>query len=441
MSGITSQAGVILLLVLLNGVFAMAEMAIVSARKPWLRRAAEQGDAGAKAALRLAEAPNRFFATAQIGITLIGVLAGAYGGATLAEQIGRALEAYRALAPYGEGLGVAIVVVAITYLSVVLGELVPKRLALGNPEGIARRLARPMDVLALLATPLVAFLGASTDLALRLLGRHGAKGTPVTEDEVRVLVEAGVEAGVFHDHEPQLVQSVLALDEVRVDQVMTPRARVIFLNRADSHQAVWRKVVASAHANFPVYEGSRDNVIGVVSVKAIYAHLAAGLPISLADLATKPALVPETATLTRLVEAFRSSRIHVALVVDEYGTMVGLATLMDVLEAIVGAMPAQGERLRPCALKRPDGSWLIDGMLELDELERATGIALPQDADHRYTTLAGFVLDRLGHLPAEGEACEWEGHRFEVLDMDRQRIDKVLAVPLPPAASATEWPT
>jgi putative hemolysin len=255
----------------------------------------------------------------------------------------------------------------------------------------------------------------------------------VTEAEVRVLVEEGVEAGVFHDHEPELVESVLALDEVRVEQVMTPRARVIYLNRADAHQAVWRKIVASAHSNFPVYEGTRDNVIGVVSVKAIYAHLAAGLPVNLADLATRPALVPEAATLTRLVEAFRTSGTHVALVVDEYGTVVGLATLMDVLEAIVGAMPDRGERLRPAAVRRPDGSWLLDGLLELEELERATDIALPQDPDHRYTTLAGFVLDRLGHLPTEGEALEWEGYRFEVLDMDRQRIDKVLATPLPPA--------
>lgn len=432
MSDVTSEVAIIVLLLAFNGVFAMAEMAIVSARKPWLRRLAEQGDAGARAALELAESPNRFLSTAQVGITLVGVLAGAFGGATVAEEIAGDLQAYPAVAPYGEALGVGIVVVAITCLSVILGELVPKRLALANPEGVARVLARPMRFLSVLAAPAVGFLGVSTDLILRLLGQRPEREHPVTADEVRILVEEGVEAGVFHQGEPELVSSVLALDQMRVDQVMTPRARVIFLNQADPHQAVWHKIVVSAHSSFPVYEGNRENVIGIVSVKAIYANLAAGLPVNLADLVTKPLLVPGAQTLNRLLDSFRRTGRHVALVVDEYGTMMGLVTLVDVLEAIIGEIPSLEERLRPTARRREDGSWLIDGLLEIEELQQRSGISLPTEAGRGYVTVAGFVLDRLGHLPGEGETFEWGGYRFEVLDMDRQRVDKVLATSLPP---------
>ncbi len=426
MSDLTEQVAAIVLLLMLNGVFAMAEMAIVSARKPWLRRLADQGDAGAAAALALAEAPNRFLSTAQVGITLVGVLAGALGGATVADEIAAALGQFPSLAPYAQAIGVALVVVAVTYMSVVLGELVPKRLALGNPEAVARVLARPMIMLARAAGPLVSFLGVSTDLVLSLLGQRRQRETPVTADEVRTLVEQGVEAGVFHHGEPELVSSVLALDQVRVDEVMTPRARVIFLNASEPHQASWHRIVVSAHATFPVYEGNRDNVIGMVSVKAIYANLAAGLPVNLADLATPPVLVPAAQTLNRLLDVFRRQGQHVALVVDEYGTMVGLVTLVDVLEAIVGDMPSREERLRPAARRRDDGSWLVDGLLELDEFEQHTQIRLPRDPVGRYATLAGFVLARLGHLPREGESLAWRDWRFEILDMDRQRVDKIL---------------
>jgi len=417
---------IILLLLVANGVFAMTEMAVVSARKAKLKKLFEAGVPGARMALELAESPNRFLPTVQIGITLVGLLAAAFGGITVAEQIAAALKPIPALAPYAEALGLIVVVVALTYLSLIIGELVPKRLALANPEGIACRFARLMDRLSWLARPAIWVLGVSTDGVLRLLRARPQKADAVSEEEVKLLLQEGMEAGVFHAAEPAMVESVLAFDRRPVQDIMTPREKLVFLNRDDSHETVWHKIVVSAHSHFPVYEGSRDRVVGVVSVKGIYANLAAGAGVKLADLMTPPVLVPATQTVTQLLEGFKKTGRHLALATDQAGSVVGLVTLVDVLEAIVGEIPSLEDRLKPEARRREDGSWLVDGRFGMAQLGARLGA--PMSAPEGQSVSA-FATAQLGNALREGAAFVWREHRFEIIDMDRQRIDKVLVTP------------
>ena len=307
MNAILIEIGVIFLLLVANGVFAMTEIAMVSARKARLRQLAGQGNPRARMALELAESPNRFLATVQIGITLVGILAGAFGGATIAEEIAKALTGVPVLGAYSNALGLGVVVMVITYFSLVIGELVPKRFGLGNPEGIAMMAATPMHALSVIAGPLVKFLDVSTEALLRVLRFKPAKEATVTEDEVKVLMQEGLRAGAFQKVESDIVQSVLDLDQLTAREIMTPRPKVIWLNRDDPHETVWHKIVVSGHSYFPVYEGDRDHVVGVVSVKAIYANLAAGAGVKLADLMVPPLLVPATQNVLQLVETFKKS--------------------------------------------------------------------------------------------------------------------------------------
>lgn len=439
MSNVVIEVLVIGLLLVANGVFAMTEIAVVTARKSRLRKLAEQGDVRARAALDLAESPNRFFSTVQVGITLVGVLAGAFGGATLSKVIAGALQPVPLLAPYGQGIGIAIVVIGITYFSLIIGELVPKRLAMNNPESIARFLAGPMTRLSVLAGPLVRFLGFSTDLVLRIANIKPRPQEGVSDEEIKLLLQEGVKAGVFHKAEPKMVESVLALDHLPVREIMTPRAKIIFLKRDDPHETVWHKIVVSGHSEFPVYEGTRDNVIGFVSIKAIYAHLAAGIPVRLSDLVVSPLVVPTMQPVMKLLEAFKQGGRRIALVADEFGAIIGLVTLVDVLEAIAGDIPSQEERLRPQARKRDDGTWLVDALIEIEDLERVIpALKFPPEQTRSYSTLAGFILDQVGRVPLEGEFLVWSRYRLEIIDMDRHRIDKVLVYPPPtePSRSA-----
>ena len=424
---------VILLLLVVNGVFAMTEIAIVTARKARLRQLAHAGNARASLALALAESPNRFLSTVQIGITLVGILAGAYGGATIAEELAKPLVAVPGLGAYSDAIALGIVVLAITYCSLVLGELVPKRIGLGNPERISLLVARPMQTLSVFAGPVVRFLSFSTDGLLRLLAIKPQKEVSVSEEEVKVLMQEGLRAGAFQKVESDIVASVLDLDRLMVRDIMTPRPKVIWLNRDDPHETVWHKIVVSGHSFFPVYEGNRDRVVGVVSVKAIYANLAAGVGVNLKDLVVAPLIVPATQNVLQLVETFKKSGKHLALVADEFGGIAGLVTLNDVMEAIVGDFPSQDERARPAAQQRPDGTWLIDAMIEIEGVERALpGFMVEDSASKDYQTLAGYVVKRLGHMPKEGETFEAHGYVFEVLDMDRHRVDKVLVMPARP---------
>ncbi len=427
MSALIIEVVVIVLLLVVSGVFAMTEMALVSSRKTRLRVMAADGNAGAKAALALAESPNRFLPSVQFGITLVGLLAGAFGGITIAEQIAAALKPLPALTAYAETIGVGMVVVALTYLSLVIGELVPKRLALARPEVIASRMALPLELLSRLTQPIVRLLGASTDLVLRLLGARASTTEAISDEEVKLLLEEGMKAGVFHQNEPHMVESVLAFDQRPVQDIMTPREKLVFLNQEDPHEAVWHKIVVSGHSTFPVYAASRDRVVGVVSVKAIYANLAAGAGVKLADLLTPPLLVPAAQTITGLLEVFKKTRRHIALVTDESRMVVGLVTLVDVLEAIVGEIPSLEERLRPQAVRRDDGSLLVDGGFPVAKLAPLLGESpLAAALVQRCETLAAYATAQLGQSASEGAAFVREGVRFEIIDRDGTRIDKVL---------------
>jgi putative hemolysin len=430
MSEVASEITIIFLLLVANGVFAMAEIAVVSSRKSRLRRLADQGNAKVGIALELAESPNRFLSTVQIGITLVGIFAGAFGGTTLATKLAGPVAQVSFLAPYAETIAFGLVVAVITYFSLVMGELVPKRFGLSNPEGVAMMIARPMNWLSKFAAPVVGFLSVSTEGLLRLLGFKPGKEATVSEEEVRVMMQEGVRAGAFNKVESHIVHSALELDQLPVREIMTPRPKVIWLNRDDPHDQIWHKIVVSNHSHFPVYEASRDHTVGVVSVKAIYANLAAGVGVNLKDLMVPPLIVPESQTVLQLVETFKQSGKHIALVTDEFGGIVGLVTLNDVMEAVVGEFPSQGERAKPEAKKRDDGSWLIDAMIDLEVVEKALpGFKFGGNAYNEYKTLAGFVVKTLGHVPKEGETFEAQGYIFEVLDMDRHRVDKLLVLP------------
>jgi putative hemolysin len=431
MNQVALEIAIIFLLLVANGIFAMAEIAVVSSKKARLRRLAEQGNSRAQIALELADSPNRFLSTVQIGITLVGIFAGAFGGATLAAKLTGPIAQIEFLAPYADKIAFGLVVAVITYFSLVMGELVPKRFGLSNPEGIAMLVARPMNWLAKFAGPVVSFLSGSTEALLRVLGFKPEKEVAVSEEEVRVMMQEGVRAGAFNKVESQIVHSALELDQLPVREIMTPRPKVIWLNQDDPHDQVWHKIVVSNHSHFPVYQGNRDHTVGTVSVKAIYANLAAGVGVKLKDLMVAPLIVPESQTVLQLVETFKQTGKHIALATDEFGSIVGLVTLNDVMEAVVGEFPSQGERAKPEARKRDDGSWLIDAMIDLEAVERALpGFKFGGAAYSEYQTLAGFIVKTLGHVPKEGETFEAQGYLFEVLDMDRHRVDKVLVLPL-----------
>jgi putative hemolysin len=435
MSQVLFEVSIIFFLLIANGIFAMAEIAVVSSKKGRLRLLAEQGRSSARTALELAESPNRFLSTVQVGITLVGIFAGAFGGATLAAKLAGPLSSVTQLAPYADKIAFGIVVALITYFSLVLGELVPKRVGLSNPEGIAMRVAAPMNWLSKFAGPLVTFLSASTDGLLKLIGFKPEKEAAVSEDEVRVLMQEGVRAGAFHNVESNIVHNTLELDQLEVREIMTPRPKVIWINVNDPHDQVWHKIVVSNHSYFPVYERDRDHVVGIVSVKAIYAHLAANIPIKLKDLAVQPLVVPASQTVLQLVDVFKKSGKHIAMVADEFGSIVGLLTMNDVMEAIVGEFETQDARSRPNAKKRDDGTWLIDGMLDLESVQKALpGFKLSDESVGDAQTLAGFMTKAFGHVPKEGELIQAHGYIFEVLDMDRHRIDKVLVMQAPRSA-------
>jgi putative hemolysin len=434
MTNIATEIIVIACLLLLNGVFAMAEISIVSSRKGRLKKLADEGSASAAKALALAESPSRFLSTVQIGITLVGILAGAFGGATLSEKVAAAVSRIALLAPYSQAIGIAIVVGAITYASLIIGELVPKRIGLNNPEKKAMLVAGPMNALSRLASPIVWLLTLSTEFVLKVLGLGREKEAPPSEEEVAHLIEQGAAAGVFHKGERQMVEGVLRLDERPVTEIMTRRSKIVFLNAADGDDVNWRRIVTSGHSHFPVYEGTRDHVLGMVSVKALWANAAIGVPSRLRDQLTKALFVPRSVTIVQLLESFKKTGKHLALVTDEFGSVDGIVSLIDVMEAIVGDLPEPGDRRAPEAVQREDGSWLVDGAMEVQEVWKR--FSLPPLAAERagdFETLGGFVLDRFGHIPAAAEKFTWGGWRFEVVDMDRHRVDKVLLQKLPVA--------
>jgi len=420
----------LVILILLNGILAMAEIAIVSARKVRLQRRAEQGDLGAGVALELAREPADFLSTVQIGITLVGVLAGAFGGSTLAARVAPLFELIPSLAPYSHAISLVLVVLIITYFSLVLGELAPKRLALNDAERIAAFIAPSMDFMAHMAAPLVRLLSYSSDVVLAVFGVKKSSEPPITEDEVKVLIELGTQAGVFEEAEQDMVSGVFRLADRHVGTLMTPRTEIAWLDLEDPPEEIRRKIKESVHSRLPVAEGDLDHILGVVQAKGLLSRCMAGEPIDLRKSLIPPQFVPESTPALKVLEMFRNSRVHIAIVIDEYGGLQGLVTIIDILEAIVGDIPITGERDGLEAVQRKDGSWLLDGMLPVDEFRDIFRLnELPGEGKSHYETMSGFVMTYLGRIPSEGDTFDWAGMHFEVLDMDGFRVDKILVVP------------
>jgi putative hemolysin len=429
------EISVVIALTVLNGLFAMSETAMVSARRARLRERAQGGDRGARAALELASDPNRFLSTVQIGISLIGVLAGAFGGAALAGPLAAVLRAVPILAPYADLLAFAVVVGMITYLSLVAGELVPKRLALGAPEAVASLVARPMRLLSALTSPVVWFLGASTDAVLQLLKISPSAEAPVSEQEVEILLDEGARAGVFEEEERDLARRALQLDDRPVRELMTPRPKIVWLDAGDSPEEHRRIVKESRHSWFPVARGDLDDLLGLASIKDDWARGGeAEYGVGLLDSLRRPPVVPEGAPATRALETFKRSGMPAAIVADERGNIEGLVTPTDILEALVGDMPdaedPAGQETN--VVVRADNSLLIDGLTAAGELKERLGLLELPYENEDYQTMGGMVMAGLGRVPAEGDRLEWEGWRFEVVDMDGNRVDKVLAMPPDP---------
>lgn len=431
------ELAILVALILLNGVFAMSEIAVVSSRRARLQQRAEQGNHRAGAALELARDPGHFLSTIQVGITLVGVLSGAYGGAVFAEPLALKLRMLPWLAPYSEPVALAVVVASITYLTLIFGELAPKRLALLNPEGIAAAVAYPLRLLSKLVYPLVRLLSGSTDLVLRVVGARAPAEPPITDEEIKVLMKQGKSAGVFEEAEETLVTNVFQLDQRGVGSIMTPKPDIVFLDLNDSAAENTRKIRESGHANFPLCRDGIDNVQGIVRSHALLARCLAGQTLELAACAQEPLYVPETLSAMELLKTFKRYPVHCVLIIDEYGDIQGLVTLNDLVEAIVGGMPSMALNEEQLAVRREDGSWLLDGMLPVARLEELfETVLLPQDEAKTYNTLSGFVMTRMGRIPDVADHFDWQGLRFEVIDMDRSRIDKVLVTPLPTPADA-----
>ncbi len=435
--GLAPEILIIAILIVANGVFAMAEIAVVSARKTKLRHWADEGNARARTALDLAASPSRFLAAVQVGISAVGVLAGAFGGATIAESIAAWLQRFPTLAPYGEAIGLAIVVITITYFSLVIGELVPKRLALNAPERIASLVAGPMRMIAAAATPVVRVLEVSTNAVLWLLRAKPSQDPVITPEELKVLISQGTESGIFELAEQEMLEGVLHLGERTVGMLMTPRTRMVSLDVDETPEEVLGKISSSHRSRFPVVQHDAENVIGIVRAKDLLVQIMSGGRFDLRPLVQPPVFVPETMPAPRVLEVFKEQGAHIAMVTDEYGSVQGLITHNDILESIVGDIPARGEGPPPGAVRREDGSWLVDGLMSVGEAREALDLPpLPEEDEGVYHTVGGFVLHMMGTIPAAGQHFDWRDWRFEVMDMDGRRIDKVLvsARPQPPSA-------
>jgi putative hemolysin len=417
---------IVLALVVLNGYFAMSELAIVSARPARLDALARKGRRGARLALALARDPGRMLSTVQIGITLVGIVAGAFGAAALAGPLAELLAGLPVVGPFSAELAYVLVVLAITYLSLVIGELVPKRLALRAPERIAALVAPVIDLLSRISTPAVWLLETSSHLVLRLLGSEARPRDGVTEEEVRTLIAEGTRTGVFHKVEQEMIGRVLRLADRPVRAIMTPRVELVWLDVEDEPAKVARIIQESGHSRFVVGKGSLDDVLGVVHVRRLLDACLAGQPLDVSAALRPMLVVHDGMPVLRALEALRQARVSMALVVDEYGEVEGVVTVEDVLEAVVGDMPERRLGEEPVIVEREDGSLLMDGMLAIDELKLALGFETLPD-EKVYHTLAGFILAQLGRVPEEGQSVAYGGWRFEVVDMDGRRIDKVLA--------------
>jgi putative hemolysin len=425
---IAAELALVLALILLNGFFAMSELAIVSSRRARLQQRASAGSTGAHVALELSDNPTRFLSTVQIGITLIGILAGAFSGATIAEHFAASLIGSGMRASIAEPVAIALVVVVLTFLSLVIGELVPKRFALTHPDAIASWVAPTIKLVARGTHPVVTLLQVSTEGILRLFGIRSEHRSGVTDEEITALLAEGAQQGLIDPTERQMVEEVLRLADRPIRTIMTHRRDLVWLDVNDSERDVRAKIIDNGHSRFLVCEDTLDNCLGYVRTRAIVDRLLDQAPLDLRAMIREPLrVVPELKTLT-LMAMFRRSRPHIAVIADEYGTILGVVTPVDVLETIAGELP-EDVGAGPNITKRADGSWLVDAQVELQELEHGLGAGGLASADE-FTTLAGLILEQLGRIPQTGEVIVVNGWRLEIVDMDGTRIDKVLVTRL-----------
>lgn len=428
MTGILFELGLLFALLIANGIFSMAEMSVVSSRRARLQPLVDKDVRGARTALALVENPGVFLSTVQVGITLVGTLAGASSGGNLIDDLTPLLAQVPCLQAWAETVATIIVVSAITFLTVVIGELVPKRLAIQSPESTAMRLSPLMALLSRLTSPVVNLLDATSGLIARLFGAVPGTEPGVSEEEVRAMIHQGTLSGVFKPGEQRMVEGVLELDDLLAGDVMTPKNSIVWINLDDGVEENCRKITASGHSYFPAHRGTRDNVLGIIALKSLWAKQQQdGGPIQLEPLLTVPLFVPEMMSCQRVIEEFRKQRRHQALVVDEFGGVAGLVTLNDMMEAILGSMPDQDQRERPQARQQAEGVWIADAQMGIEAVATLTGLVVPKEEvdEGVYRTLSGFILHRLGHVPAEGENFVSGEHQLEITDTDRQRIDKV----------------
>jgi putative hemolysin len=433
MEGFALEIIILLFLILLNGIFAMSEFAMVSARKSRLEPLADGGNERARIALELAEHPDRFLATIQIGITLIGTLAGAIGGAAVARPFAAWLVTIPFLAPYSDAIAFTLVVLTLTFLTLVFGELVPKQLALHSSERLAMALAGPMRVVSNVAAPLVRILAGSSNLIVRMLGVRPGTEPPVTEDEIKGLIEQGTQAGVFEEAEQQMMEGVFRLGGQRVGALMTPRPDIDWIDLDEPIEVIHDQILNSHRSRFPVAQGDLDRVLGILHVKALLAQGFSCKPTDLRKALRTPLFIPESAEALQALEQFKATGEHFAVVTDEYGSVAGVISHTDILEAIVGELPAKGEPGEPEVMLREDGTWLMGGALSIEEMQDHLELdRLPDEEEGSFQTVGGFVMARLGEVPHVGDHFEWGGFRFEVMDMDGRRVDKILVTSMPP---------
>jgi putative hemolysin len=432
MNAVTITILIIFLLIFLNALFSMSELAIVSARKNRMEQLADDGDKNAKKVLELANNPNRILSATQIGITLIGILSGAFGGATISDQLAKWINTVTWLAPYSQVISVAVVVILITYFSLVLGELVPKRLALNNAEKVARRMASFMQVLAWITAPGVHLLSASTNAVLRLMGVKLRSEPEVTEEDLKDMLDQGTEVGVFEEEEQDMVENIFRLNDRGVTALMTPRSDIVYLEIDSTPDEVQKTIAAYPFSRFPVIQGSSDNIIGVVRTRELLLQCINGPGLDIRKVLHEPLFMVETATVLEALGKFRSAGVEIAIVIDEYGSILGLVSLDDILKSIVGEVASSEGSPEIEAVQRDDGSWLFDGRFLVDELKEHLELdALPDEEEDHYESLSGLVMSQLGRVPITGDHFAWDGYRFEVVDMDGRRVDKVLVAKLP----------
>lgn len=424
-----TESLIILALILLNGIFAAAEISVVSSRKTKLQVLADKKNASAKQVLKLKESPNRFLSTVQIGITLIGILTGIFGGSTIALRLDAILSEISWLAAYSSQLSIFIVVLIITFFTLVLGELVPKRIGLAIPEKYAMLVAIPMDLLSKIAAPFVWLLSATTEAIIRLLNIKITKNA-VTEEEIKAMVDEGADSGAIEDIEHEIVDRVFSLGDKRAINLMTHRSNIIWIDLVDDYEEHKQTILESGHSVYPVCEDGLDNVIGIVHIKSLLNQYLVDKPVDLRSLTQPLNYVHENSSAYSILNKFKTSKIHQAIVLDEYGAIQGIVTLNDILSGLVGNISEGVDTEKPEIVVREDGSMLIDGQYQIDELLERLGIDLPDEEDEEglgtINTAAGLVLLKLGHMPTTGEKIHWKDYDFEVMDMDGNRIDKIL---------------